>query len=463
LHGLTVMKVKSLALEGTHLRPVEVELVLIPGLPQIHFLGLPDQIIKESIHRIKSAIRSQGFEFPKTKQILVNIRPQHIKKSSRGLELAVAAALLWETGQLPKPLEQNNYFVYGELGLSGEVYEPEDLREFLGGEDVTVLTGASNEAMLFTRHCAETLRNLTQPEIKSAQTENLKANRPIEGLQCKFPKSQARLLEILAFGGHHALLAGPSGSGKSTMARSLVSFMETPSLSEMIRMRQSWRPMISPHHSISALSMVGGGVPPKPGEISKAHGGLLVMDELLEFTPAAQEALREPLEEGAIRLTRGLKSETFSSRFQLLATTNLCPCGQWVPGTEVNCRFSRSRCTSYQQKLSGPFLDRFEVLFFTKKASNESQKRGQEILDKLERARTWKKKQSFSSPAERFDSFLRNNIWPKDFSSRRRQNAAYKVALTIADLEQSAMVKPEYVEEALSLSVYPFEKLARGF
>lgn len=457
------MKVKSLALEGTQLRPVEVELVLIPGLPQIHFLGLPDQIIRESIHRIKSAIRSQGFEFPKTKQILVNIRPQHIKKSSRGLELAVAAALLWETGQLPRPLEQDNYFVYGELGLSGEVYEPEDLREFTGGTNVTVLTGSSREAMLFDRHCAETLQNITQPEVRPARNENLKAERPTEALQIKFPKAQGRLLEILALGGHHALLAGPAGSGKSTLAKSLLTFMETPSLQEMIRHRQSWRPLIAPHHSISALSMIGGGVPPKPGEISKAHGGLLIMDELLEFSPAAQEALREPLEEGSIRLTRGLKSETFFSRFQLLATTNLCPCGQWVPGTDPNCRFSKGRCVSYQQKLSGPFLDRFEVLFFTSKSSKGTQYLGQDILDRVESARQWRRQQKFETAASRFDLFLRNNIWPKEFSSRRRQNAAFKVALTISDLEKSPLVKPEHVEEALSLSVYPFEKLARGF
>jgi magnesium chelatase family protein len=456
------MKVKSLALEGTKLRPVEVELILIPGLPQIHFLGLPDQIIRESIHRIKSAIRSQGFEFPKTKQIMVNVRPQHVKKSSRGLELAVAAALLWETGQLPRPLEQDDYFVYGELGLSGEVYEPEDLKDFEASETTTVLTGKSSEPMFFKRQCAENLQNLVQPVFKPVDVENFKPERPTMGLDMKFPKSQAKLLEVLALGEYHTMLAGPSGSGKSTLARALISFLEEPAKKDLIKTRSRWRPLMAPHHSISALSLVGGGVPPKPGEITKAHGGLLVMDELLEFSPASQEALREPLEEGLVRVTRGLRSETFSSRFQLVATTNLCPCGQWVPGKDIGCRFSRGKCTSYQQKLSGPFLDRFDILYFTKKTDKEEQRTGYEILKRLEDVRAWRKTLGDLKPADRFDEFLRNNIWPKEFSSRRRQSAAFRVSLTIADLNKSEMVTPHHVNEALSLSVQPFEKLVRG-
>lgn len=457
------MKIKSLAREGTQLKPVEVELILIPGLPQIHFLGLPDQVIKESIHRIKSAIRSQGFEFPKTKQIIVNIRPHHIKKSSRGLELAVAAALLWETEQLPKPLEQDHFYVYGELGLSGEVYEPEDLREFDSFDSQAIfLTGPSKDSMLFHRHCVQSLRDILTPEIRPANFDNCKALRPQQGLQISYPESQARLLEILALGEHHALLAGPSGSGKSTIARALLSFMDEPTPQQLIKQRLSWRPLMCPHHSISALSLVGGGVPPKPGEITKAHGGLLVMDELLEFAPAAQEALREPLEEGLVRVTRGMVSQTFSSQFQLIATTNLCPCGQWVPGTEVNCRFSRGRCTSYQQKLSGPFLDRFEILYFTKKMTKEKNIEGSVLLEKILKARDWKKQNAKMPAAERFDPFVRDHIWPKEFSSRRRQKAAFRVALTLADMAHSIEVTPQHVDEALKLTVQPFEKLARS-
>jgi magnesium chelatase family protein len=467
------MKVMSLAREGAQLIPVEVELLLIPGLPQIHFLGLPDQVIRESIHRIKSAIRQQGFEFPKTKQILVNIRPQHIKKSSRGVELAVAAALLWETDQLPRPLLQNQYYIYGELGLSGEVFEPEDLREFDAGSEATVLTGVGEAPMSFQRHRIDCLKNLNQPSTTAADTESFQPLRPEAGLNISFPKTQARLLQILALGQHHALLAGPAGSGKSTLARSLISFVADPRKEDLCRRKISWPPLIMPHHSISSLSLIGGGVPPKPGEISKADGGLLVMDELLEFSSACQEALREPLEEGVVRVSRGLKSETFTARFQLVATTNLCPCGQWVPGgPEIHCRFARHRCSSYQQKLSGPFLDRFEILYFTKKSQASAAVRedsvagysGRKILEVITRARQWRN-QAGARPAsaQRFDSFVRKHIWPKEFSSRRRQQAAFRVALTLADLEQSEIVKPCHVDEALALTVLPFEKMNRGF
>ncbi len=466
------MKVMSLAREGSKLIPVEVELILIPGLPQIHFLGLPDQVIRESIHRIKSAIRQQGFEFPKTKQILVNIRPQHIKKSSRGVELAVAAALLWETGQLPKPLAQNYFYVYGELGLNGEVFQPEDLREFEGDADSTVLTGTGLGLMGFQRLRIECLKNLNQPLQMPADLDSFQPVRPTEALDLIFPEEQARLLQILALGKHHALLAGPSGSGKSTLAKAVVSFLEDPSKEDLCRRKINWSPLRIPHHSISALSLVGGGVPPKAGEITQADGGLLVMDELLEFSSACQEALREPLEEGLVRVVRGFKSETFASKFQLLATTNLCPCGQWIPGSDLACRFARLKCMSYQQKLSGPFLDRFDILFFTKKSNSfhPSKKasdqgvQGHAILERVQACRQWRFEKGPSLlQSDRFDSFLRQNLWPKEFSSRRRFKAAYKVAITLADLDQSVAVKPYHVDEALQLAVHPFDKMSQGF
>ncbi len=462
----------SLARESSKLIPVEVELILIPGLPQIHFLGLPDQVIRESIHRIKSAIRQQGFEFPKTKQILVNIRPQHIKKSSRGVELAVAAALLWETGQLPQPLSQNYFYIYGELGLNGEVFQPEDLREFDGAPDTTVLTGVGPGLMGFQRHRIDCLKNLNQPIQMQADLDSFQPVRPTEGLGMVFPKAQARLLQILALGKHHTLLAGPSGSGKSTLAKALISFLADPAKEDLCRRKINWSPLVMPHHSISALSLVGGGVPPKPGEISKADGGLLVMDELLEFSPACQEALREPLEEGLVRVVRGLRSETFASKFQLLATTNLCPCGQWVPGTDLVCRFARHKCTSYQQKLSGPFLDRFEILFFTKtsnafhpaKKITDESVTGHAILETVQAARRWQSEKGQSLQAEeRFDPFLRQHLWPKEFSSRRRFKAAYQVALTLADLDQCVTVRPDHIDEALELAVNPFDKMSQGF
>ncbi len=325
--------------------------------------------------------------------------------------------------------------------------------------------------MGFQRHRIDRLKNLNQPTAVPADTESFQPIRPKEGLTLEFPKEQARLLQILALGKHHALLAGPAGSGKSTLAKALVSFLEDPNKEELCRRKINWSPLINPHHSISALSLVGGGVPPKPGEISKADGGLLVMDELLEFSPACQEALREPLEEGLVRVARGFKSETFAAKFQLVATTNLCPCGQWVPGADVNCRFARHRCVSYQQKLSGPFLDRFEILFFTQKSqayhpgiTSTKGISGEDLLASIQDARKWRREVGIkTAPRERFAPFIRQHLWPKEFSSRRRFKAAFQVSLTLADLDHSISVSPSHIDEALQLTVQPFDKMSQGF
>jgi magnesium chelatase family protein len=483
------MKLQSLVRENQNLVPVEVEVTLLQGLPTIQFLGLPDQIIKESIHRIKSAIRQQGFDFPRAQQVLVNIRPNHLKKSSRGIELAVAAGILWETDQLPTPVMPKDYYIYGELGLSGEVFEPEDLAcDFEITPSAQVLTGhLVSLTCPFGRRVVRELKDLARPQYHAAETQTLKVQRPTEGLDLFFHEAHAKVLALAALGGHSLLLAGPSGSGKSTMAKALGSLLAAPNAEEVLEIQRMnkvragapadegfWRPVIQPHHSSTALALIGGGVPPKPGEISRAHRGLLILDELLEFPAKVQETLREPMEEGSLRLSRGTQVVRYPAQAQVIATTNLCPCGDFTPGCRSSCRFSLMKCRSYSQRLSGPLVDRFEILFFTEKAGRGGMAlaSGQDILARVEAAREWLQQQGRRSctPAARrplpeleaeVESFYFNHLMNKDLGSHRRYQATLRVARTLADLEHAALIEGAHIEQALKLTWLPFERLRR--
>ncbi|MEK2645764.1 ATP-binding protein [Bdellovibrio sp. BCCA] len=480
------MKIQSLIRENDRLVPVEVELNFIPGLPQIQFLGLPDQAIRESIHRIKSAIRSQGFEFPKAQQVLVNLRPSHLKKSSRGLELAVALGLLWESEQVPKPQEES-VLVYGELSLNGGVFEPDDLREdFDPLEDLTVWTGTSEENKVpFTRARLTELRDLASPKILPGMPREYKVERPLFGLDLEFPERQAEMLKLVAIGEHSLLLAGPAGSGKSTIAKSLLSLLQAPSqedLHEIIKSNKgsggeslSWRPMVHPHHSTSPLGLIGGGVPPFKGEITRAHKGILVLDELLEFNPRAQEALREPMEEFCIRLRRGRFIEEHPAEALVIATTNLCPCGDWVPQAKVVCGRSLKKCQSYMERLSGPLVDRFQLIFFTQKRELSGVVSGVEILKTLEDVRGFRSEMAVKDPRftkvagrwkweeliQDLPSFYLQELFPRELASRRRDLATLRVARSYADLEKAEKLTPKHVEKALKATYLPFEALKR--
>ncbi|WP_413557418.1 ATP-binding protein [Bdellovibrio sp. HCB209] len=479
------MKIKSLIRENEALVPVEVEINFTAGLPQIQFLGLPDQGIRESIHRIKSAIRAQGFEFPKAQQVLVNLRPNHLKKSSRGLELAVALGILWESEQLPKP--QDVVMVYGELGLLGEVYEPEDLTtDFEPDGNVLVWTGQSqNSVAVFDRRVLSCLQDIREPQEVFGVPREYEVQRPEVDLHLQFPERQAKLLQVVALGEHSVLLAGPAGSGKSTIARTLSALLAAPSQDDMHTISKNnrgggeaplrWRPVVHPHHSTTALGLIGGGVPPFKGEITRAHKGMMILDELLEFNVRAQEALREPMEEAVIRIRRSRYVEEYPAESLMIATTNLCPCGDWVPKSKVVCGRSLKKCQSYMERLSGPLVDRFHITFFTQKREEGGSVSGAEILARLEecrmfRARLGVKDSRFRKLASRWTYeelvadlpvFYMKELFPKEISSRRRELATLRVARTLADLDQSEKPQPHHVETALKMTFHPVEALKR--
>ncbi|MEN0057582.1 MAG: ATP-binding protein [Bdellovibrio sp.] len=482
------MKIQSLIQEADRLVPVEVEVSFTPGLPQIYFMGLPDQAIKESAHRIKTALRMQGFEFPRAQQVLVNLRPAHLKKTSRGLDLAVALGILWESQQLPLP-EEPSFFVYGEVSLSGEIFEPEDLTEsfYWEHERVAVWTGQSEVLQAsFPRWCYSSLAQLREtPEVISACPLHYDIERPQEFIEWRFPARQAELLELVALGEHSLLLAGPAGSGKSTLAKAVHALLQEPTALEMreiLRNNRSflnedlkWRPLAHPHHSISPLGLMGGGVPPCKGEITRAHKGVLILDELLEFHPRAQEALREPMEEGKVRLRRGRYVEEHLAETLVLATTNLCPCGDWVPQVRIVCGRSLRRCQSYLEKLSGPLVDRFQILFFTSKQEKGRDVAASDILIKLEKVRKFRQalaerdprfrqvaaRWSWEELAQDLPPFYWQELFPREMNSRRRDLSTLRVARTFADLALREKMEASDIEKALPWTFHSFVSLRK--
>lgn len=463
------MKLSSLIRDRHRLIPAEVEVLLLPGLPAIHVLGLPDQAIKESLHRVRSALKAQGFDWPRARQVLVNVRPNDRRKSSRGLELAIAAGVIWETGQRAPPLEQTGFYVYGELTLSGEVIEPDDLAlDFQAGPSDVVLTGRGKTPRGFPRERLQCLGDLDRPVHDAPVGPRFEIQRPTEGLERSFTEKEAQLLSVAALGEFHVLLAGVGGAGKTTLARALRSFQRMPTALQISqgRMQDGWHPWIAPHHTSSALSLIGGGQPPKEGEISRAHDGILFLDELLEFPRLVQEALREPMEAGVIRVSRGPQTETFPAKFQLIGTTNLCPCGRWVPGAKIDCGRSLRNCRSVLERISGPFFDRFDLFVFADRRRQKRSVPGASILSSVESAVKFREAQGralsedpqglWKQVTEPWRTELQREEF---FFSERRRLSTLRVARAFADLAGSVEIRGDHVDLALEWTLRSFERL----
>lgn len=449
---------------------IEVDVSLTPGLPQFHFIGLADVGVRESALRIRAAIRAQGFSLPRGKQILVHLKPSHLKKTSRGLDLAVAAALLWEMGQLPRPSETKQ-LLYGELSLRGDVIVPDDWpmisNEVLAGR--SLITGVlASDAPFETQQVAQ-LNDLRAPVLIAASTQKKKWVRPAPQAP-SFSAHLARLAEIVAAGEHSCLIIGAAGTGKSTLVDSIASFIESPETARVaISPLAEWRPVRRPHHSATPLAMIGGGQNLWRGEISRAHGGVMIMDEFLEFDPAVAEALREPMERGSILISRGGREAEFLAQAIWLATTNLCPCGKFLPDDRLGgCRCSRRTRLRWLERLSGPVADRFQIIassapfqltepiqatrYFNKNVNKSSSVERVSVAEINERTsaaikfRRAKRRQIEPNAVANVES-IQSTLTAKArewlgvrhhlFLSQRRCRAVERVARTIADFRQS--------------------------
>ena len=499
-------KIFSAAITGLDTQIIEVETDVSYGLRYFNIVGLPDKAIEESKERVGAAIKSSGFKSPysQSQRILINLAPADLKKEGSLYDLSIALGYLSASNQT-RFNPQDKIFV-GELALDGK------LRPVKGVLSLTLLakekgwkeiilpkTNAPEAALAINKETIpkiigveslkETVNYLEGRTQISPFKINLqefleKPNYSLDFCWIKGQESSKRALEIAAAGGHNLLMQGPPGAGKSLLARSLPSILPNLSFEESLEVTKiysvagflpkekpliSLRPFRSPHHTTSEAALIGGGNPPKPGEITLAHRGVLFLDEFPEFHRDVLESLRQPLEEGEIIILRARHHLKFPARFSLIAAANPCPCG-YYRDPQKDCQCQPSQIAKYRRKLSGPLIDRIDIsievpqLKFEKLTSPDMKNYSSKIREKIEKTRQIQKQRvghtytnsemslpqikKYCQIGPKSQSILRQFVNSGKLSARG-YHRVLKVARTIADLDESENIDYNHLTEAL--------------
>lgn len=494
--------VLSYGLVGIEGFEVRVEVNLSPGLAQVELVGLPDAAVRESRERVRTALKNSGFPFPEGR-LTVNLAPADQKKEGPAFDLPIAIGILAASGRIDAEALKESAFL-GELSLDGSVrpvrgalpmtisareqgvkriYLPAENAEEVGCVEGIDVYPAGTLTAVF-EHLTGGERIGALPKV--SYQELMGARTPaVDFSFVKGQKSAKRALEIAAAGGHNVIMVGPPGSGKTLLARCMPTILPDMTFSEALETTRIHsaaglmtgqgllveRPFRTPHHTASSVSLVGGGLHAQPGEISKAHNGVLFLDELPEYRRDVLEALRQPMEDGFVTVTRVNAQSTYPCGFMLICSMNPCPCGNYGSRTQP-CRCSASEIRRYLNRISGPLLDRIDLHIEVESlppdrlADEEPEESSAAVRERVEEARRVQREryEGQGIPCNaRLDARTLNrhcvmkpearDLLLRACEKMNLSNRAYtrilKVARTIADLEKSEKIELQHVAEAV--------------